>query len=224
MATGAVILAAGLSSRMAPLNKLLELLDGRPVIRHVVQAALDAPLDPVTVVIAPDREALLEVFEGLPLRVVVNDGHQEGLASSIRTGVSSIMSDVDAAAFLLGDMPLIAPRHLRSLIAAFAPARGLSICIPTYATERGNPVLWGAQHFPRLLKLQGDQGARVLFRDLADQIAEVEMPDDAVLWDIDTQASLDAVRTRFAPTHATLDFTNESREFTSLRPLDTKRK
>jgi molybdenum cofactor cytidylyltransferase len=188
---------------MAPVNKLLELLDGRPVIRHVVQAAHDADLDPVTVVVGPDREALRAAIEGLPLRIVVNDDYEEGLASSIRGGVAAITGAVDAAVFLLGDMPLIAPRHLRPLLAAFAPARGRSICIPTYATERGNPVLWGAQHFPRLLKLQGDQGARVLFRDLADQIAEVDMPDDAVLLDIDTHATLDAVRSRFAPTHAT---------------------
>jgi CTP:molybdopterin cytidylyltransferase MocA len=66
-------------------------------------------------------------------------------------------------------------------------------------------VLWSAQHFPRLLELSGDQGARVLFRDLADQILEVDMPDDAVLVDIDTQAALDSVLTRFAQAEATQD-------------------
>jgi molybdenum cofactor cytidylyltransferase len=84
-----------------------------------------------------------------------------------------------------------------------APAEGHSICIPTHRTRRGNPVLWSAQHFPRLLKLSGDRGASVLFRDLADRILEVEMPDDAVLIDIDTEAALDAVRTRFAQAEAT---------------------
>ncbi|MGH8609781.1 MAG: nucleotidyltransferase family protein, partial [Gammaproteobacteria bacterium] len=69
--------------------------------------------------------------------------------------------------------------------------------------KRGNPVLWGAQHFPRLLQLSGDQGARGLFRDLADQIVEVEMPGDAVLVDIDTQAALDSVRFRFEQAEVT---------------------
>jgi CTP:molybdopterin cytidylyltransferase MocA len=59
-------------------------------------------------------------------------------------------------------------------------------------------VLWGAQYFPRLLELCGDQGARALFGELADQVVEVEMPDDAVLVDIDTQAALDAVLIRYA--------------------------
>jgi molybdenum cofactor cytidylyltransferase len=70
---GAVILAAGLSSRMAPVNKLLMSLGDRPVIRHVVQTALDAGLDPATVVVGPDREAVRAALEGLTVRTVVND-------------------------------------------------------------------------------------------------------------------------------------------------------
>ncbi len=173
---------------MAPVNKLLTSLGDRPVIRYVVQTTLDAGLDPATVVVGPDREALRAALEGLPVRIVDNDGYEEGLASSIRAGVAAIVADIDAAVFLLGDMPLIAPRHLGPLLVAFAPVEGRSICIPTYRNKRGNPVLWGA---------------RVLFRDLADQIFEVEMPDDAVLVDIDTQAALDAVLTRFAQAEAT---------------------
>jgi molybdenum cofactor cytidylyltransferase len=198
MEFGAVVLAAGLSSRMTSVNKLLMPIGDRPVIRHVVQTVLDTSLDPVTVVIGHDREAFRTALERLPVQIVGNDDYEEGLASSIRVGVAAIAADVGAAVFLLGDMPLIAPRHLRPLLAAFAPAEGRSICIPTYGTKRGNPVVWSAQHFPRLLELSGDQGARVLFRDLADHIFEVEMPDDAVLVDIDTQAALDAVRAQFA--------------------------
>jgi len=205
MGFGAVILAAGLSSRMAPVNKLLTYLGDRPVIRHVVQTALEAGLDPVTVVVGPDRETLRAALEGLPVRMVGNDDYEKGLASSIRAGVAAIAAEVDAALFLLGDMPLIAPRHLGPLLAAFAPAQSRSICIPTYSTKRGNPVLWSAQYFPHLLQLSGDQGARVLFHDLTDQIVEVEMSDNAVLVDIDTQAALDSVRTRFARAEATQD-------------------
>lgn len=203
MGCGAVVLAAGLSSRMAAVNKLLVPLGAQPLIRHVVQTALDANLDPVTVVCGHDREAIRAALAGLPVWTVGNDDYEQGLASSIRVGVSAIAADVDAALFLLGDMPFVSLRHLRPLLAAFAPAMSRSICIPTYRTKRGNPVLWGAQHFPLLLELSGDQGARVLFRDLADQIFEVEMSDDAVLVDIDTEAALDSVLTQFAQAEAT---------------------
>jgi molybdenum cofactor cytidylyltransferase len=96
MGVGAVILAAGLSSRMAPVNKLLRSLGDRPVIRHVVQTALDSGLDPATVVVGPDRGALRAALEGLPVRIVGNDDYEKGLASSIRAGVAAIVAEVDA--------------------------------------------------------------------------------------------------------------------------------
>lgn len=204
MGFGAVVLAAGPSSRMAPMNKLLMTLGDRPVVLHAVQTALDTGLDPVVVVLGHDCEALRTVLAGLPVRMVGNAVYEEGLASSIRAGVDAIGTRVDAAVFLLGDMPLIAPLHLRSLLAAFGPAEGRSICIPTFESKRGNPVLWGAQCFPHLLKLSGDQGARVLFPSFADQIVEVKMPDDAALVDVDTEAAFYVVRTRFAGAEATL--------------------
>jgi molybdenum cofactor cytidylyltransferase len=93
-------------------NKLLMSLGDRPVIRHVVQTALNSRLDSAIVVVGPNREAFRAPLEGLPVRIVGNDDYEEGLASSIRAGVAAIAAEVDAAVFLLGDMPLIAPRHL----------------------------------------------------------------------------------------------------------------
>ncbi|MGH8863288.1 MAG: nucleotidyltransferase family protein [Burkholderiales bacterium] len=89
------------------MNKLLMSLGDRPVIRHVARTALDAGLDPVTVIVGPNGEALRAALGGLRLRIVGNDGYEEGLASSIRAGVAAIAEEVDAAVFLLGDMPLI---------------------------------------------------------------------------------------------------------------------
>jgi len=120
------------------------------------------------------------------------------VASSIRAGVRAIAAEVDTAVFLLGDMPLVGPRHLRPLLAAFAAEPDRGICIPTYRSKRGNPVLWSARHFPHLLALSGDQGARVLFGEFDEQIVEVEMADDGVLVDIDTEAALETVLSRLA--------------------------
>lgn len=63
-------------------------------------------------------------------------------------------------------------------------------------------MLWSAQHFPRLMGLRGKQGTRILFADFAERILEVAMPDDAVLVDIDSEATLETVRIRFAEAEA----------------------
>jgi len=197
MRYGAVILAAGRSSRLAPANKLLLSLGNRPVVRHVALAALASGLDPVIAVTGQDREGIAAALTGLPVRVVDNRDYAQGLASSLRAGVAALAAEADAALVLLGDMPLIVPRHLQLLTDALARGKRYSIGIPTYAGRRGNPVLWSAEHFPRLLELNGDRGASVLFRELSDRILEVAMPDDAVLIDIDTEAAMETVRIRF---------------------------
>ena len=58
--------------------------------------------------------------------------------------------DTDAAVVALGDMPLVTPDAVRRLIAAYSPAEHRSICVPVFSGERGNPVLWGRQHFEAL--------------------------------------------------------------------------
>ena len=106
---------------------------------YVVQTALDVGLDPATVVVGPDREALRAALQGLAVRIVGNDDYEEGLASSIRAGVEAILTEVDAALFLLGDMPLIAPRHEPGT-SAFAPAVTNAMFAATGKRVRKLPV------------------------------------------------------------------------------------
>ncbi|MCA3575242.1 MAG: nucleotidyltransferase family protein, partial [Aestuariivirga sp.] len=131
---------------------------------------------------------------GLPVRFVHNPHFAAGLSTSLRAGVAALSPDTDAAVIALGDMPLVGPDAARRLIAAYNPAEHRSICVPVFGGERGNPVLWGRQHFEALKSLEGDKGARVLFDQHADDIVEVSMPDDAVLRDADTPEALAGLR------------------------------
>jgi CTP:molybdopterin cytidylyltransferase MocA len=60
-------------------------------------------------------------------------------------------------------------------------------------------VLWGADYLPDLLALAGDVGGRALLARHADCVHEVEMPDDAVLIDIDQPGDLAALLADPAP-------------------------
>ena len=124
-----------------------------------------------------------------------------GLSASLKAGIAAVPPEAGAAVVCLGDMPLVAGRVLDRLIAAYDPDEGRTIVAPTHGGRIGNPVLWGRAHFADILALQGDAGARGLLRRHAEQVAEVEMADDAVLRDFDTVESLATMpeRTRFAP-------------------------
>lgn len=190
----ALVLAAGSSRRMGGRNKLLEEIDGVPLVLRAVEAAARAPAAPVVVVSGPDREALEAVLAGRGVQCVHNPRHGAGMSSSLRRGLEALPAGVDGALVCLGDMPCVGPQHLARLIAAFDPAAGRDICVPVHGGRRGNPVLWAARYFPEMQRLSGDTGARALIARHAARVCEVEMPDDAVLRDVDTPADLDRLR------------------------------
>ncbi|MFO1132656.1 MAG: molybdopterin-binding/glycosyltransferase family 2 protein [Hyphomicrobiales bacterium] len=190
----AVVLAAGQSSRMGT-NKLLADVNGLPMIRRTV-AAMRQAADLTVVVTGRDAGEISGALDGLPVTLVHNAQYAEGLSTSLRAGIEALPPDTDVAVIALGDMPLVSPEAVRRLIAAYSPAEHRSVCVPVFKGERGNPVLWGRQHFEALKGMTGDKGARVLFEPLADEIVEVAMPDEAVLLDADTPEALEALRGR----------------------------
>ncbi len=191
----AIVMAAGRSSRMAPANKLLTDVDGRLMVQRAVDAALASHARPVAVVTGHDGARVREALAGRAVEFLDNPDYAEGLSTSVRAGLSWLEGKtVDGAVFMLGDMPLVTASHIDRLIAAFNPVEGRAICVPAHRGKRGNPVLWGSRFFADMRALEGDQGARSLFREHAEQVCEVEMDDDGVLVDVDTPEALAALR------------------------------
>ncbi|HEX3753635.1 MAG TPA: molybdopterin-binding/glycosyltransferase family 2 protein [Rhizomicrobium sp.] len=188
---GAVVLAAGLSSRMGS-NKLLKPVDGKPMLRHAVEAALASAADPVIVVTGNEKAKIVQALAGLPVEFRDNPDYSKGLSQSLTCGIKALPPDSDGALILLGDMPGVTAPLLDRLIAAFAPPENRSICVPTHVGRRGNPVLWSKTFFPEMLSLEGDVGARALLVRHPEQVCEVEIEDDAPLTDIDTPEALAA--------------------------------
>ena len=190
-----VVLAAGMSTRMGK-NKLVLPLDGKPLIRHPVEAALEAGLDPVIVVTGHDAAATEKCLAGLDVAFVRNDSFAEGLSTSLRTGIRAVPSDCDGAMVLLGDMPEISAGLIARVASAFDPGQGRTICAAMFQGERGHPVLWGRPLFAEIEQLRGDAGARALMERHADMMCDVEAGDDAPLIDLDTPEAMAAYAVR----------------------------
>lgn len=192
----AVLLAAGQSRRMAGTNKLTAPVAGKPLIRHVAEAALHSTAYETVVVLGNAADAVRNALSGLPLRFVENPEYHLGMATSIRAGITALGEDIDGALICLGDMPGLKPAHLDRLISAFNPVEGRAICIPTLSGKHGNPVLWGRMFFPELKSLEGDRGGKPLLASHAEMIVEVAMADDGVLLDLDTPQAFAAYEGR----------------------------
>jgi molybdenum cofactor cytidylyltransferase len=177
-----VLLAAGTSSRYGEPNKLLESVEGEPMVRRSVQALLAADLDSVTVVLGYEADRVRDALAGLDVEFLENPNYETGQASSVRRAVEHL-GDVDATIFALGDMPFVDPGSVETLAATF-DATGRSALAAGEDGQRGNPVLFAAEHFDALADASGDTGGRSVLLDAEDG-AIVETGDTGVLRDVD---------------------------------------
>jgi molybdenum cofactor cytidylyltransferase len=190
----ALVLAAGSGRRFSTRsNKLLEPFRGRPLLRHAVDAALASRVEKTIVVTGFDAERVEGALVGLPVRIVRNSEHAQGMAASLRSGLGHAL-DADGVIVLLGDMPRVSPELIDHLIDAFE-AGGAAAVVPTHRGRRGNPVLLGRVLFPLVARLAGDVGARALLR-ARDDIEELETDDAGVILDVDAAGDLSALNER----------------------------
>jgi molybdenum cofactor cytidylyltransferase len=191
----AVVLAAGRSSRMAPCNKLLELVEGKPVIAYAVSAALESGAEPVIVVTGFEAERIVEALRGLKVAVAHNFDNERGLSASLRTGLKALPPNTDGALIILGDMPEIQSGDLKALSGAFTDNQ--TICVPVRHGRRGNPVLWGAHYFPEMVGLTGAVGAKPLMAKFSEHVIEVPVESDGIFADVDTPSDLARLKAKF---------------------------
>ena len=196
----AIILAAGRSERMGADNKLLADIGGKPMVSHVVENVVQSGANPIIVVTGHEAEIVKKILSNQSLEFVENPNYTNGLSTSLKAGIEALGGDVDACLICLADMPLVTSDTLKALMAAFAPDEGKSICVPIHENQQGNPILWGRAHFPDLMKLSGDQGAKPLLADNPAAIAKVEAGPE-VLRDADHAAALAALRREMGNGH-----------------------
>jgi molybdenum cofactor cytidylyltransferase len=191
-----MILAAGESARLGTPKQLL-LLDGRPLIVRAVEAALASPAWPVVVVLGAHAEKIRPALARLPVLIAENPAWAEGMAASIRAGMTTLRQfsrKLDAALVALCDQPAFSADVIAQLVAA-QRTTGRSIVAAHYGGRHGAPALFLREHFPALAALTGEEGARALLNGDPARIASVALP--ALALDLDTPADVAALPKTF---------------------------
>jgi CTP:molybdopterin cytidylyltransferase MocA len=183
-----VVLAAGAGTRFGG-PKQLALLEGRPILEHVVRAMAAVPVTPVVVVLGSEAEQILAGVDLGEARPVVCERWHEGQSASLACGLGEV-EDADAVVVALGDQPRISPDAIRRVIEARGD--GVVAVRATYGGEPGHPVLLERDLFSRLRDVTGDHGARNLL--VSASTREVPCDDLGGGEDVDTPAQLDALR------------------------------
>ena len=148
-----------------------------------------ASLNEIVLVLGASAEAIRSqlpaaLLEGL--KVVVNPAYEQGMASSLRAGLSALDPHVGAAFIVLADQPFVRPETLALLADHYRRSKA-QIVIPSYHGVRGNPVLLDRSVFAAVMALEGDIGCRAIFGSHTEGTAKVEVEDEGILLDIDSQ-------------------------------------
>jgi molybdenum cofactor cytidylyltransferase len=198
---GVVVLAAGRSTRFAgpEPSKLLALVDGTPIVRRAVSAALDANVGEVVVVTGAQAREVENAISGMTVTVVYEPCFGDGMSHSLRRGIEALAA-ADAAMIALGDQPGVRPDAYRRVAARWRES-GAPIVVPRYAgsSAPAHPALFAASIYPELLALDGDVGARSVIARSASRLVEERLEWPAPR-DVDTVEDLQALTGRAAPT------------------------
>ena len=182
MITG-IILASGLSRRMAGQDKLLLPVDGTPLVERVIQAADASRLDDI--ILAYQNPAVAELAGKYRIRTIHNPDAALGQSASVKAGVRAAAPDTGAYMFLTGDQPRLDTATINLLIDAWQTHKE-NIIIPVYGGRRGSPVVFPALLRDKLLALAGDTGGRAVIEQAPEMVYCVDMPDADAGIDIDT--------------------------------------
>ena len=179
-----VLLAAGESKRLGQPKQLLR-WHGRALIEHAAQAALDAGLDPVVVVIGSRADDMRAALRSTAVALVENPRWLEGMSTSLQAGLSALPAGAVAAILLLVDQPRVSANHLRALIAAYHTS-GRPIIVSAFKGRRASPTLFDRSLFDQLMQISGDAGGRSVIQANPDLVEMIEVENELALIDIDT--------------------------------------
>jgi molybdenum cofactor cytidylyltransferase len=180
-------------------HKLLLLLDGRPVLAHVIEATLASQARPVIVVLGHQADLVrshIHSYLTHPDIILVNNtDYLQGMSTSMHMGIQVFTTGnsekpafshlVDSTLIILGDQPMITSRVIDALIMTYRMT-GKRIIAPRYDGKRGSPVLFDASLFSELMKVTGDEGGRTVLERHSQEVELIEVGDALANYDVDT--------------------------------------
>ena len=186
---GAIVLAAGLSSRMRENKVLLPWRDGKPLVAHAAAKYLKAGIETVIVVTGRDAAEVQAALAALDARCVHNPDYATGeILSSVKTGLKALPADVAAAFIQPADMPCVPAQLIPRLAAAHEPGWNVA---PRFNGQRGHPVLLDRAYWRAMLDLPAGSMPRAALRGTRLRTLDVE--DEGVILDIDTREAYERV-------------------------------
>jgi molybdenum cofactor cytidylyltransferase len=179
-----LIMAAGGSSRLDSPKQLLKWGDSY-LVNHCVEVVSQAGIHPITVVLGSHAEEISAVLPLSGIDILINPRWQDGMSTSIKCGLNTLLDDVDGVLIFLSDQPFISVELIQAIVAKSEEMNGeIDITAPRVNGQQCNPVLFSRSFFPQLMTISGDRGAKSLIAK--NKAVWLDWPDENLLLDIDS--------------------------------------
>lgn len=182
---GAIILAAGSSSRLGQSKQLLK-IGNETLIARIVRIVKMSKVDVPVVVLGSEFERHFSALSGSNIKTTYNSEWQEGIGSSIKAGLAFLLNghpQVTSVIILTCDQVALSSEHLNAIIQRHKTT-GASVVASSYHSTVGVPALFSKIHFPALQELHGSQGAKSLIQKYSSEVQSIAFEGGSV--DIDT--------------------------------------
>ena len=181
----AILLAAGQSKRMVGENKLTKKIQGVSLIKYSVKNILASSINEFIIVLGHQKEIIEKLIDkNNKIKCVFNKNFENGMASSIKTGLDHLSEKTEAFFICLGDMPMINSDIYNELIQS---KNNKEIIVPTYKGQQGHPVLFSKSTKEKIMTIQGDVGAKKILELNKDKILNLEIDNQGIRKDFNTK-------------------------------------
>ncbi|MBA7674753.1 Nicotine blue oxidoreductase [subsurface metagenome] len=180
----AILLAAGKSRRIGKPKQVLP-LGSSTILEQTVDNLLRSKIDDLIVVLGYAAQEVMKKIANRPVKIAINPAYEQGMSTSIVTGLRLVDNKAQAVMLALADQPFIYSKTIDSLIEAFF-RHNKGIIIPTYQGRRGHPVIFAIKYKEELLKLTGDIGGRQIIKRHSEDVVEMPVDSESINVDIDT--------------------------------------
>lgn len=196
MQIGAIILAAGSSTRMGEFKPLLS-IGPKTLLGHAVSLFQNTGIEDIVVVTGHQSEDLTQELNRYPCRSVLNAKFSDGMFSSIQLGVKTLAAASDAFFLLPVDIPLVRQDTIHRLLEAMSQDPHSLVFYPEYRARRGHPPLIRYDLAGAILSHDDQGGLRALFKRYRQRSRNVLVYDPYILVDVDTQNDLVLLRDQY---------------------------
>ena len=183
-----IVLAAGTSKRYGFKNKLAEIINGKSMIKHILDTLLKV-FDPgeLLIIVGHEYKTIINLIDNNDVQIIHNKNYRGGIGTSISTGIKGLESTVQGVMIIPADMPFIIAEDLDRLEKKFLELDCQKVILPKHKSKIGNPAILPKSYFKTLENLNKDFGAKYKIKSKDTVTIEAKI---GTLFDIDTTTQL----------------------------------